>query len=495
MAVRNSHSVADILHLYDAAWAWQQGDNLRLVDVQQSAQLTGQEQEAKLDSDQQVASLIQGNLQLKMPSTEVLLSHGDFLRQLSTASEQHASFSLALVRVLAETNSDLSNKDAIEIFLNLYHQGQDEESKHSVFKPFDGKKETLPTFMGRYGETSLIFFHPAITSQALEQDYKTLIQYAKEAKIHVTVGLASYPYLQANKSDILNYCHKALELALLLPKPQVGSMGSLAFNISADQRYSRGDVFGAVEEYKLAILADAENTMAWNSLGVCMAALNRFSDARQYFQESLKLLKKNIPDVQTSDAQNFEAGEEVINTELASTLYNLGTVCQSLGDIRAATKYFKQCITVNDAHYFAQIRLGQLAEKSGKLQQARQYYNQAVQCEQKAHKDSLEGHGSSTGMVYRHLARVALLQGKNAEARELLHETLLHNPQDAVALCMLAQVYLEGGEDPAMSEMLARKSVGLRPEYAPAWRALGQSLRALGREADALNAEDRASTL
>ncbi len=474
MEMRNSQSVAEVLQIYDPAWPWEKGDNLRLIDVQQR-------QQSEISPEQSEQDVI-----APAQPTEELLSHGDFLRQLTVSAEQYASFSLALVRVQTENFSHVQEKESVESFMRLYKQGyyaHDADAQaHEGIVPFDGKKDYYPTFMGRYGETSLIFFH-ATSAQNLEQTYKVLAQQAKEAGIKVAIGLASYPFLQAHKRDILEHCHKALELALLLPAPQVGNMGSLALNISADQRYSRGDVFGAIEEYKLAILADANNAMAWNSLGVCMAALNRPSEARQHFKEALKLWKKT-PYVSTVSEQT----ELDIPKELAATLYNLGTVCQSLGEARAATKYFKQCVEVDTTHYFAHIRLGQLAEKNKKLQQARQYYTLASELEKNAT-------GNSTGLAYRYLARVALQQEKHAEARELLHETLLHNPQDAVALCMLAEIYLQSGEDPAMSEMLARKSVGLRPEYASAWRILAQSLRALGQEDDALNAEDKAATL
>ena len=52
-------------------------------------------------------------------------------------------------------------------------------------------------------------------------------------------------------------------------------------------------------------------------------------------------------------------------------------------------------------------------------------------------------------------------------------------------------LYLDGGEDPGMAEMLARRSVRLhdRPE---AWLLLARALRALDREADARRAEGRA---
>ncbi len=485
--VRGNHAMAEVLHTHDPAFPLEKGDNLRLSDTKASAcapEITAKESIENTHSPHD------------------LLSHGDFLRNLSAQYENHATFALALVRlsdVSAHTplqNTSTKEAQPLQDLLTIYkdiHAGGDTI-------PFTGQGQVnspLPNLMGRYGETSLIFYHAEQHATKLEDFYKKLCQKAQEQGIALAVGLASYPCLQAHKGDILDHCHKALDLALLLPDPQVGNMGSLAFNISADQKYSRGDVFGAIEEYKQAILADADNAMAWNSLGVCMAALSRHSEARTHFKEAVKLWKKTSK--KTPPAAYYP---QDIQSELASTLYNLGTVCQNLGENRTATKHFKECIEVDAKHYFAHIRLGQLAEISGKLQPARQYYTQAIALEEKEQKSSTAEKKSSAnnksghaGTAHRHLARVILQQGKSAEARELLHETLLHNPQDAIALCMLADIYLKGGEDPSMAEMLARKSVGLRPEYALAWRILAQSLRALGQEDDALNAEDKAATL
>ena len=72
-------------------------------------------------------------------------------------------------------------------------------------------------------------------------------------------GLAAFPFLQYRKVEMPDCALKALEYAFLLPLPQVGICNSLALNISADRRYSLGDVFGALEEYKLALLADKAN--------------------------------------------------------------------------------------------------------------------------------------------------------------------------------------------------------------------------------------------
>ncbi len=479
MEVRNTHSIAEVLQQYDPTWAWEKGDNLRICTPKAPLALSD---EAPISTKDVVSTR----------QTHDLLSHGDFLRKLTYSYENQPAFSLALIRILTAhgthgAQETAQEQNTIEKFLHVYEEWKQSKFQASAM-PFEGQSPTEPIFIGQYGETSLICYHTSTTAQKIEQDYTSLSQKAHDAGIQIAVGIASYPCLNAHKGEILEQCHKALDLALLLPAPHVGTMGSLAFNISADQRYSRGDVFGAVEEYKNAILADSQNAMAWNSLGVCMAALSRHSEARGHFKEALKLWKKNAKAYETKETKSASVKTELdkIHMEIAATLYNLGTVCQSLGETRSATRHFKECIQEDSTHYFAHIRLGQLAEQAQKYGQAKQYYTLSA---------SLEKKGGQTGTAHRHLARIALLQEKTAEAREFLQETLLHNPQDAVALCMLAKIYLEGGEDPAMAEILARKSVGLRPEYAAAWRILGQSLRALGQEDDALNAEDKAAAL
>ena len=95
-------------------------------------------------------------------------------------------------------------------------------------------------------------------------------------------------------------------------------------------------------------------------------------------------------------------------------------------------------------------------------------------------------------LARRYLARLAARQRHGGEARELLHDTLLRNPFDAAAMLLLARLYLDGDEDPAMAELLARKSVGLR-DTPEGWQVLARALRALGREEEASLAEAHAS--
>lgn len=443
MEVRESSAAAETLHLSDPACPLAVGDTLRLLADEQPLH-DGESFDATPQPD---------------PETG-LRRHGDFLHRLARERENHSSFVLALIRVTPREG--YAEQPAMRgDVVSVPPERRLAEVVECCLGQGKGESFTAPALGGRYGVNSLAFFYPAADTEIVAQQYRDICTELAELGWDAAVGLMPYPYLQFRKGETLECCHKALEFALLLPEPKVGVFGSLALNISADKRYSLGDVFGAVEEYKLALLADTDNVMAWNSLGVCMATLARHHEAQRYFKEALK---RNNGD--------------------AAALYNLGAVCQSLGETRAAARHFRECIAADPEHMFAHIRLGQLAERAGRLKDARTYYSRAAVLEDKA--------GESGGLTRRHLARVALRQRKGEEARELLHEALVRNPQDAAAMEMLAGLYLDGGEDPAMAEMLARQSVGLRPEHKEAWLLLARALRALGREADARAAEVRA---
>lgn len=377
-----------------------------------------------------------------------LCGHGDFLNRFAQESERCARFVLAIVRMEGVTSSTAAT--ALRLWEKLLNKAALNEAGAAPLA-------------GLYGSNSLIFFHPGVEPQNVTALYEGLCSALKDEGIDAAAGLAAFPFLQYRKAEMPDCALKALEYALLLPHPRVGQCSSLALNISADRRYSLGDVFGALEEYKLSLLADETNVMAWNSLGVCMAALGRGHEARRHFLEALR----HKPD--------DGAAKQIY--------YNLGNVCQSLGERRAAARYYRQCVKVAPDHLFAHIRLGQLCEQGGRRAEARRYYELAAAIE-----DATPGR---PGVARRHLARVAARQRKGGEARELLHEALLRNPQDPASMLLLANIYLDGNEDPAMAELLARKSAGLhdRPE---AWQTLARALRALDREDEARLAEARA---
>lgn len=419
MEVRENTALAELIHLGDPTWTIEPGDRLTLLP------------EEKGVSAREATGVAQPD-----PLTG-LYRHGDFLARWSAAREGCERFALTLVR-LSDDGRDPEGRAA--------HPEQLMAEAAELCRDILGHD----TLGGRYGLNSLVFFHPEMGHDEARVTYVALCaELDRRLRMGCAVGIACHPFLNFRRADALENCQKALEYGLLLPEPHVGVLDSVALNISADKRYSLGDAFGAIEEYKLALLADEDNTMAWNSLGVCMASLGRHGEARRYFGEALQR----------------KPGD-------AMALYNLGTVCQSLGEADEARKQYRKCLKHAPGHVYAVLRLGQLAEADKRYGQARQYYNKAAKLEQ-------------GGIVYRYIARLCMRQGRPDEAREHLHEALLRNPQDGVALHLLARLYLDGGEDPEMAEVLARQSVALRPDLKQGWLELARALEARGHAGEA----------
>lgn len=482
LQVREFHSVAETVHLADATAPLEAGDRLSLLEVPSLAAshphtpggktaaadasgTPGQEGTAAADKETEEASSA-GSVQevraripvLEDGSCAGIYGHGDFLHLFAQEKERTGRFVLAIVRV--DVPHDARQEAALGECLAAWRQ-----------IPELCAGEPLA---GLYGSNALIFFHADSSAETLLPHYAALCTRLEGAGLPVSAGLAGYPLLHYRKGEMPDCALKALEYAQLLPSPRAGLCNSLALNISADRRYALGDVFGAIDEYKLALLADAENVLARNSLGVCMAALGRYHEARRHFLEALRY--------------KGDAGPER-QERIAQTHYNLGTVCQQLGERRAAARYYRECIKDAPEHVYAHLRLGQLCEEGGRRNEARRFYELAAAIEDWQAEQAGEQRPS---LARRYLARLAARQRHGGEARELLHDTLLRNPFDAAAMLLLARLYLDGDEDPAMAELLARKSVGLR-DTPEGWQVLARALRALGREEEASLAEAHAS--
>lgn len=481
LQVREFHSVAETVHLADATAPLEAGDRLSLLEVPSLAAshphtpggkaaaadgpaTPGQEGAAAADAETESAPA--GSVQelrarvpvLEDGSCAGIYGHGDFLHLFAQEKERTGRFVLAIVRV------------------DVPHDARQEAALGECFAAWRQIPELCAgePLAGLYGSNALIFFHADSHAEALLPHYAALCARLEEAGLPVSAGLAGYPLLHYRKGEMPDCALKALEYAQLLPSPRAGLCNSLALNISADRRYALGDVFGAIDEYKLALLADAENVLARNSLGVCMAALGRYHEARRHFLEALRY--------------KGDAGPER-QERIAQTHYNLGTVCQQLGERRAAARYYRECIKDAPEHVYAHLRLGQLCEEGGRRNEARRFYELAAAIEDRQEEQAGEQRPS---LARRYLARLAARQRHGGEARELLHDTLLRNPFDAAAMLLLARLYLDGDEDPAMAELLARKSVGLR-DTPEGWQVLARALRALGREEEASLAEAHAS--
>ncbi len=337
-----------------------------------------------------------------------------------------------------------------------------------------------------FDNRTALYHYGLILAENLEQQLGTI----------PAIGLACWPFIDLRPADMLEAVRQSTHYAALLPYPHIGMYDSLAATMHADALYCQGDTFNAIEMYKRALIIDKSNALAWNSLGVCVSGLLQHNEARRHFEEALRHSPND-----------------------ASIAYNLGAVCQTLRDFSSAKEAFALSLRLAPNHPYALIRLGQLALEEGDFSLAFEKYNEVAQIM------------PNSALPYRYLAQWALrfaeffqaeaenndrketqeeaeskdlalkelgLEGADTKglydkAREYGHLALSKDSWDVPSLALMAGLYLDGGEDPALAESLARQCVALSPRYTKAWRILAQALSVQGHMREAREAYLRAA--
>ncbi|HDQ41765.1 MAG TPA: diguanylate cyclase [Desulfonatronum sp.] len=426
-------SVAEIVLLHDPGFSVLPGDRLSIIGHGKRAYLFG---EPHAHQEEQFADNAPG-----------LLSSQAFMKHWAEARRHSSHFSIFLAH--------------LEGIANEPEKGRYVQAEHRIrsLAELAGTVFGSEVMLGRFSFSSLAGFVAGIEPRAYASLAETFVQQAREQLgMAVYAGVAGYPFLNFDKSVIMGNCRKALEHALMLPRPCAMEFCSTSLTISADRFFTRGDIFSAVEEYKLALLTDELNHLARNSLGVCYARLGKLNEAQEQFA---KILALNPQDIMAT--------------------YNQGHTFFKQGESERAEQAFKRCLDLDPRHVFSLLRLGQLAEERGDDKASKHYFEQA----------SLLPGGK--GLTHRHLARLELRRGNAEQAREHLHQALVFNPRDALAMHLLAKLYLEQGEDPEIAETLARQSAALKPEQGMFWEVLADALEAQGRREEAALARERAN--
>ncbi|SDL04698.1 diguanylate cyclase (GGDEF) domain-containing protein [Maridesulfovibrio ferrireducens] len=429
--VQEEIAFAEILHLSDTAWPVTAGDRLTLLDEKDSffdAQ-AGPESSATPQRD-----IVTG-----------LFRYKEFIGRYSRLRQNMDNFSVAVLRLAAGPADQGGN-----------FQKLTDAEVQKVASRAENVFEVSHTG-GRYSLNSLIYFFPKQDSDfVMEMILKLVRECETDFDIGLSAGLASFPFLNYRRSEILDNCRKGLDHAMMMEKPMVAQFDSVSLNIAADRLYVDGDIYGAVEEFRLALLADPDNILARNSLGICYAQLGKPEQARKQFEQVLEITPSNI-----------------------MALYNLGWACQMLGNRETARDAYERCLELEPGNVFSLVRLGVLAEQDLGLDEAEQFYLKASE---------LKGGDSLT---MRHLARIAYARQDMEKAREYLHLALNANHNDAYAMNLLARLYLESGEDPQIAEVLARQSAALKPGKEEFWETLAMALEVQGKNTEAEQVRSR----
>lgn len=436
--VQEDMAFADVLHVSDATWPIAKGDRLALVP--ETSRLPDSDAPAPTCAGSAGRDMVTG-----------LHTFRGFMDSYAKARQEEERFTLALARITAGEQRSLQPSAYLKEI-----EAQVREVAGQGRELFGAE-----VLAGRYSLNSICYYLPGQPPDTLVERFTELAIAAQERfGVTLGVGLATYPFLTFAKAEIIENCRKALDHALMLPPPMVALFDTVSLNVSADRHFAQGDLYAAVEEYKRSLLADGENLLAANSLGVCYARLGRTEQALTLFEQV--------------------AGKTPDNLMAA---YNLGTACMRLGEYERAREAFERCLGLKPGHVYSLIRLGQLAERDGDLPTAGEYYLRASETK------------IGRILTMRHLARLDLAEGRFEEARENLHQALILNPYDALAVHLMAKLYLEAGEDPEIAETLARQSVTLKPDKPHYWRLLSRALEACGKPEEARKALERAESL
>ncbi len=429
--VQDEISFAEVLHIGDPAWPIERHDRLKLV-----------EGESDIFEDKPETE----NSAMHTDSTTQLVSYSDFASYFATAHLRPETFGLSLIRILDQPAESENYQEAMDQMVSdIAHLARGAYGKD--------------VFGGRFGLNGMIFFQEDVDAEQLNRQMLEIEKLAENSLgIQLAIGSACYPFLNFDRASLLENCRKALDHALLLPQPRIAVFDSISLNLSADRRFMNGDVYGAIEEFKLALLDDEKNLLARNSLGICYAQLGRFEDARTHFEEVIAIDDTDI-----------------------LALYNLGWANHSLGDLDRAEAAYRDCLNVAPDHVYSLMRLGTIKENANQLDQAEKLYKKAAE---------LPG---GERMVLRPLARVSYKLGDVEATREYLHLALNADHNDHQAMHILAKLYLSQGEDPQIAEVLARQSSALAPDKDAYWDVLVEALKAQGKDEEAAKVAARAA--
>ena len=275
----------------------------------------------------------------------------------------------------------------------------------------------------------------------------------------VSIGYATYPSLNFDRSQILENALKALDHAAFFGPGSVIGFDSVSLNISGDQLYQNGNIHGAVDEFKNALELDPGNVNVHNSLGVCYGVLGDLDKALEEFESVLGLE----------------------STEVMAT-YNSGIVHMLKGEKEKALEYFRKA-DAEEELFETSFQAGRLHLEHTEFEEAKVYFKKAIQLNPDA------------ATAYRYLGDCFHALEDPQAAIDAYKKAIRQNPNDAAALSAMGFVFHEMGENPEIAEVFCRQSVTIEPDNGKYRNRLAQVLLRRNLAQEALDQFRKASVL
>jgi tetratricopeptide (TPR) repeat protein len=295
------------------------------------------------------------------------------------------------------------------------------------------------------------FFPGKNESEGLDTARHIQKQLAEKSKQTITIGIASYPIITFEKYDMIDNARKALDHAAFFGPGSAVTFDGVSLNISGDKLYEEGDLQGAIDEFKRALLIDPSNVNVHNSLGVCYGLLGDFEPAIKEFQTVVSMVPKEH-----------------------MALFNLGLVYALRKEPEEALRFFLRAEKINDSVYEIAFQSGKLYFESGDLAKAKPFLERAAKLD------------PDSGGVYRYLGDCYAADNLQQDAISAYKKAIRYNPQDAASISALACLFDDQGENPEITLMFCRESVGISPENGLFRYRLGRLYSKLNRFEDAL---------
>ncbi len=307
-------------------------------------------------------------------------------------------------------------------------------SADSLLSPHIGQKKTVDD-----GDSVFVYLDKMTASDALQWAQHIINRVDNpEKNIHVSAGVANYPYGDCKKSELVLNCRKALLHAAFYGQSTAVIFDAVSLNISGDIYFGDGDLTRAVKEYEKGLKCDSADVNLHNSLGVALAMMNKLAPALASFKRGLAL-----------DKHNFMA------------LYNLGLGEQARNNKTEALAYLEKALQYYTPEEGGQELVDDLTLQIGILSCELDRYSAALDFLipwHEAHKAS-----ANAGRVHYYLGESHYGQKDNRNAMAALQRALRFDEMDDRAMNLLGRIYFAEGEGDQIALSLCRKSVELEP--------------------------------
>lgn len=303
-------------------------------------------------------------------------------------------------------------------------------------------------------------FFPEKDEQGCVKTADTIRNRMAGQNISLNIGMASYPAGRFGRDQIADNARKALEHSICSGPDTVISFDAVSLNISGDRLYQEGNLYGAAEEFKAALLLDPMNTTARNSLGVCYGVLKLYEKALEEFEAAIRM-----------------------NSQDTMAVYNAGLVHVLTGNKDKALEYFFKAEEIGGDVFEAVFQIGRLYLESGEFEKAKTFLEKAVRLK------------PSSAMGFRYLGDCCAAMDMTDEAIRNYKKAVRQNPYDAASLSAMGYLFDIKGENPEIATVFCQHSVELAPENGLFRHRLGMLYLKQKRTDDALEAFMKATEL